>query len=112
MLWVEKKTSTQYPMVIYSDAKNYKICVYHSIATMIITGDGSQYKQPEEKADAVSVFTVIAGKGEGGVATYLSNSLKESEKDPLVEGISPMISSTALRIGAAIETCHHPSKIF
>jgi hypothetical protein len=59
-------------MILFSDARNYKICVYHSLACQILSGDGAQYKQPQEKADAISVFTVLAGKGEGGTSTYLS----------------------------------------
>jgi hypothetical protein len=98
-------------MIIYSDAEKWKICVYDSLACMIMTGDGSQYKQPDNKADVISVFTALAGKGEGGTATYLSNSLKECAKDPLVIGVDPSISSTALRVGGAIQTCHHPRKI-
>lgn len=78
---------------------------------MIMTGDGSQYKEQADNADIISVFPVLSGKGEGGVATYISNTLKDSAKDPLVIGIDSTISSTGLRIGGAIQTCHHPSKI-
>lgn len=98
-------------MIIFSDADKWKVCVYDSIACMIMTGDGSQYKQPDHKADVIAVFPVLAGKGEGGTATYISSALKECAKDPLVIGIEPSISSTDLRVGGAIQTCHHPSKI-
>jgi hypothetical protein len=56
-------------MVMYSDAKNYEICPFHSIACLVMTGDGAQYQQPKDKANAISVFTVLAGKGEGGAST-------------------------------------------
>jgi hypothetical protein len=106
--WNEMKTSLQKPMTFVADFSDYRICVFHALASYWVVGAGSSAVASSMGLHAAENIHVLPHLRTEAVAK-INKVLKDIQGRAPSIGLPEDVTGTCLRVGAVHEILNHPS---